>query len=63
MFRSSPCAHALGCSKSVRRLWRLSLAIFRALVIGAASYGPPRPPPEPPPPQTTEQVAESSSQA
>jgi hypothetical protein len=63
MFTSSSGSRALGCGQFLRRLSRLSLAIFRAVVIGAASFGPPRPPPEPPPPQTIEQVDESSSEA
>jgi len=63
MFTSSPGSRALGCVKFLRRLSRLSSAILRALIIGAASFGPPRPPPEPPPPQTITQVDESSSEA
>lgn len=54
---------ALGRGNLLRRVAQLSLGILRALLIGTASFGPPRPPPEPPPPQTTEQVAESSSEA
>lgn len=43
-----------------RRLAQLSFSILRALLVGAASFGPPRPPPEPPAPQTTEQASEGS---
>lgn len=57
MFASRTVARALG--NLLRRLARLSFGILRALLIGTASFGPPRPPPEPPPPQTTEQVADS----
>lgn len=61
MFASSICSRALG--RFLHRFVRLSLGVLRALLIGIASVGPPRPPPEPPAPQTTEQVAESSSEA
>ncbi|HEY0466636.1 MAG TPA: hypothetical protein VGC79_20655 [Polyangiaceae bacterium] len=61
MFASRTVSRALG--HLLRRLARLSLEVLRALLIGTASFGPPRPPPEPPPPQTTEQVTQSSSEA
>ncbi|MEI9951688.1 MAG: hypothetical protein WDO74_22580 [Pseudomonadota bacterium] len=63
MYASSTGSRALGVGKFLRRLARLSLRVLRALIIGAASFGPPRPPPEPPPPQTTEQTDERSSEA
>lgn len=58
MFAASIRSRALGRGNFLRRLARLSLSVLRALLIGAASFGPPRPPPEPPTPQTTEQVAD-----
>jgi hypothetical protein len=61
MFASSSGSGALRRGKFLRRVARLSWAVLRALLIGAASFGPPRPPPEPPPPQTTEQTDEGSS--
>ena len=61
MFTSRTVSRALGVF--LRRFARLSRNILRALLIGAASFGPPRPAPEPPPPQTTEQAAESASEA
>jgi hypothetical protein len=63
MFASSTCSPALGGGNFLRRLLRLSLRVLRALLIGAAAFGPPRPPPEPPAPQTTEQSSERSSEA
>ena len=63
MFASSICSRALGRGNVLRRVARLSLRVLRALLIGAAAFGPPRPPPEPPAPQTSEQSAEISSQA
>ena len=62
MFASRSCSRARGCSHCLRRLSRFSLRILQALLIGAASFGPPRPPPEPAPPQTTEQGADSSTE-
>lgn len=61
MFASRTVSRALGIF--LRRFARLSGNILRALVVGTASFGPPRPAPEPPPPQTTEQAADSSSEA
>jgi hypothetical protein len=61
MFVSSSRSRARGGSNLLRRLARVSLAVLRALVVGAASLGPPRRPPEPPAPQTTEQVADQRS--
>ena len=58
MFAAS--TRALGGGKLLRRVARISMSVLRALLIGAASFGPPRPPPDPPPPQTTEQVYEGS---
>ena len=60
MFASRTDSRAHGYNHCLRRLSRFALRLLRALLIGAASFGPPRPPPEPPPPQTTEQCAESS---
>ena len=62
MFASSAASRARRGSHLFRRFAQLIFSILRALLIGAASFGPPRPPPEPPPPQTTEQVSEGSSQ-
>jgi len=59
MFASS--TRALGQGKFLCRLARIFLSVLRALLIGAASFGPPRPPPEPPPPQTSAQVDEGST--
>ena len=47
--------------KLLRRLARIASSVLRALLMGAASFGPPKPPPEPPPPQTIEQVDQASS--
>ena len=63
MFASSNGSRARGRGNFLGRLARVSLRVLRALMIGAAAFGPPRPPPEPPAPQTTEQCAESSSEA
>jgi hypothetical protein len=63
MFALRTAARARGRGFLLRRLARFSLLVLRALLIGAASFGPPRPPPEPAPPQTTEQAAEGSSEA
>jgi len=63
MFASSNRSRALGRGNVFRRLARLSWRVLRALLIGAAAFGPPRPRPEPPAPQTTEQSAENSSEA
>jgi len=61
MFASRTVLRALAIF--LRRFARLSGNVLRALLIGTASFGPPRPAPEPPPPQTTEQAALSSSEA
>jgi len=64
MFASCVSRRARGCGNLLRRLARVSLDVLRAILIGAAAFGPPRPPPEPPAPQTTEQESERiSSQA
>jgi len=63
MFALRIFTRALRCGNLLPRLARLALAVLRALMIGAASIGPPRPPPEPPAPQTTEQAAEISTEA
>ena len=63
MFASSNFSRARGRANFFRRLARISLRVLRALLIGAASFGPPRPPPEPPPPQTTEQGPDESCEA
>jgi hypothetical protein len=62
MFASSTCAHARG-SRFLRRAARLSVRVLRALLVGAAAFGPPRPQPEPPPPQTTSQANDGSAEA
>ena len=63
MFESRTGARARGSSRLLRRLARFSFGVLRALIIGSASFGPPRRPPEPPPPQTSAQVEERSSEA
>ena len=62
MFVSSTGSRAPGAARLLRRLARLILRLLRALVIGSASFGPPRPEPESPPPQTSAQVEERSSE-
>jgi len=61
MFESRASRRARGCGHLLRRLTHVTLSILRAILVGAASFGPPRPPPEPPPPQTSEQDGESFS--
>ena len=63
MFASSTASRALRSGRFLRRLLRLALRVLQALVIGSASFGPPRPPPEPPPPQTIAQINEHSRKA
>ena len=45
MFAPRSCARVPGCSHFLRRLARFSFRVLQALLIGAASFGPPRPRP------------------
>jgi len=58
MFARHTCTLPTRGGNLLRRLVRFSAQVLRALLIGAAAFGPPRPRPEPPPPQTTEQASE-----
>jgi hypothetical protein len=61
MLASRTCRRASRLGNLLRRGRRFAANVLRALLIGTAAFGPPRPPPEPPPAQTTEQVSDTAS--
>jgi hypothetical protein len=55
MSPSSGRARARGGPSAFRRLRRTLWRVLRAVLMGAAAFGPPARAPDPPPPQATEQ--------